>query len=142
MTAKRATTREQKQVDSQPAPPGEIRDPHEAAKSYNEHRWAGLHPRPRAPDDATPALYPHLFWEGLSDYTKKKIAEQAPGGVGEDGKPTHWPRSRPVYPCPRCDRVLTKRGHQAIMCYGHHGGRAYLECRLCGKRFSLPILGA
>ena len=58
----------------------------------------------------------------------------------------YWPRGkeRPAYwgsiayPCARCDRILTDHASQAVICYGRHRGKAYLSCRVCRHKFTLP----
>jgi len=55
-------------------------------------------------------------------------------------RPTHWLRMPAPVPCERCDRKLTDHASQAVTCKGGiKGGVAYLECRVCGHRFKMPV---
>ena len=63
-----------------------------------------------------------------------------PDGVAQPGR---WHVRTPV-PCPKCNLVRGKSGHQAVIAKSidrrtEGGGVAYLFCRGCGHRFKLPI---
>lgn len=69
-----------------------------------------------------------------------KTRAERPDLFWEEGKPlpTHYPK-RIRLPCRRCKRVALDSGRQAVTCKATHMGTAYIECRACGYKDSLPI---
>lgn len=56
--------------------------------------------------------------------------------------PTIWRRD--YHPCPSCERILDdgKPPRQAVVCGGRPAGIAYLMCRVCGHKWTLPAYQA
>ena len=58
-------------------------------------------------------------------------------------KPTRFRRRLPApVPCENCDRVKTDFGTRAVVCdrgVSEAAGKAYLSCRCCGHRFTMPL---
>lgn len=61
-----------------------------------------------------------------------------------------WPADRPMpdgyrkvrrglQPCPRCRRVLTDDGGQAVVCRSSRDHMVFLRCRVCSAQWQLPV---
>jgi len=93
-------------------------------------REAKPHTTREAKDVVTPGslsvctrkTHPHLFHS-----TKK-----------HGPRPKVWPRLPRYTPCKTCSRVLTDTHSQAVVCYGTTCDTAYLRCRVCYSRWTLP----
>ncbi len=69
---------------------------------------------------------------------KKKVAQGRlfwPVGMK---KPTHYIKSQ-KRPCPKCNRLLTDIGGQAVATKGITKSVAYLLCKNCGHQWKMPI---
>jgi len=102
---------------------------------------------PPDPDDGqTRETRPDLYWPELSAEEKARL-EARHGEVEEDGLPRTWLR-RTTHACKRCRRLYVLAGgarRGAVVCMGLHAikeedgeRRAYLGCRACGYRWTLP----
>lgn len=85
--------------------------------------------------------------QGAEIRTQEVETEEAVpyGQVAPDADlPETYKRFRAYLPCPKCRRFLTTIGRtQAVVCQAinraSEGERAYLECRECDHRYSLPV---
>jgi hypothetical protein len=56
----------------------------------------------------------------------------------EKPMPTSYPKPA-VVPCQNCRRMRRDDGRPAVICSSQAHGIAYMRCRVCERRFKLPI---
>jgi len=107
----------------------------------------GLHPKAlkrawRRGYDAPTRVEPVEVQHHEAPVERHDVALHKRGAIWPEGKPfPAFYAKRPALPCPKCRRVLTPAGGRAVstVSAGSHTKAAYLRCKCCRHKWSLPV---